>query len=237
MKYLYYILVIISVLLISCTKEEERRTEYVKLDYFKKIVVNSTFDIFLTEDTCFNIEIEAHKNVIKNITYKITDSILIIDNTKSLKWLSPKNNQINIYIHSRYLGEVELNQTCHLQTLNPIKSESFGLILKSKTNQATLDLDCNSFYYWNNFPCGGKLTLSGQVNKLKIWNYAILTVDAKSLIAKHAIVENNAQTDCTVNVTESINYSIRNSGNIHLFGKPNSIVKEEVNSSGKLIVY
>lgn len=235
MKILFYILLIFSIIIVSCTKDNERKTEYVKLDTFNKLIVNSTFDIYLIEDSCFSIEINANETVIENITYTVTDSVLRLDNTTSFKWLSPKNNQIDIYIHSKNLSLVELNQTCHLQTINPITSESFGLILKSKTNQATLELDCNSFYYWNNFPCGGKLTLSGMVNDLKIWNYAILTVDAKELIAKYAEVENNSQSDCTVNVTEKLNYSIRNSGDIYLYGNPSKIIKEEVNSKGKLI--
>ena len=234
MKYILYILLILSIVTVSCSKEENRKTSFKKLNSFNKIIVNSTFDIYLVEDTCFSIEINANTDIISNISYVIEEETLTLDNSTKFKWLSPKDNQVDVYIHSKGLSLVEMNQTSHLKTLNPIVSNSFGLVLKSKSNQATLDLDCNSFYYWNNFPCGGKLTLRGKVNNLKIWNFAIFAVDAKDLIAKKAIVENNSQSDCIVNVTEHINYSIRNSGNIYLYGNP-SINKGELSSSGKLI--
>jgi len=91
------------------------------------------------------------------------------------------------------------------------------------------------FYYWNDFPCGGLLTLSGKAESLKLWNYAILSVDAKYLTAKTAIVENNSQGDCTVNVGEKLNYSITNKGNINLYGSPTEIIEGVLNSSGQLI--
>ena len=235
MRLFFYISLLIILITVSCTKEENKRTEYIKLNSFDKILVNSTFDIYLIEDTCESIEINANEDLIKNISHTVTDGRLILDNSTAYKWLNPKENQIDIYIHYQKLSLVELNQTCHLQTINPIKSESFGLILKSKTNWASLDLECNSFYYWNNFPCGGKLSLKGRVSNLKIWNFAILTVDAKGLLAKRAVVENHSQSDCTVNVSERLEYSIMNSGNIYLYGNPSQIKEGEISASGRLI--
>ncbi len=221
---------------LSCSKDDERESRIVKLSAFEEIEVNDFFDIYLIEDSCFSIEIIAHEDIIDNISYSITDSTLELDNSSSMSWLNPKDNKVDLYIHSKPLKKVFLNETCHLQTQTPITSNSFGLIMKSKTNQATLTLDCNNFYYWNDFPCGGKLTLDGETESLKLWNFAILSVDAKYLIAKTAIVENNSQGDCTVNVSEKLTYSITNKGNICVYGDPSQIIEKETSSSGRLIM-
>ncbi len=222
-------------ILLSCSKNNERQSRTVKLSDFEEIEVNNSFDIYLVEDSCFSIEIIAHEDIIDNISSSITDNTLELSNSSSLSWLSPKDNKVDLYIHSKPLKKVYLNETCHLQTLSPITSHSFGLIMRSKTNQATLTLDCNNFYYWNDFPCGGKLTLNGKTESLKLWNFAILSVDAKYLIAKTAIVENNSQGDCIVNVSEKLNYSITNKGNINLYGSPTEIIDGVLSSSGQLI--
>ena len=233
-KYLYFLVLI--VFFWSCSKPEALESKFVKLEAFDKIAFNNPFDIYLTEDTCYSLEIIADGDRIKNIDYSLVDSVLTLTNRTKFKWLKPTKNKIEIYIHSKPLKKVWLNETCHLHTLNPITSESFGLILKSKMNEATLDLDCRGFYYWNNFPCGGKLTLKGKAHHIKLWNYAILTIDAQELTTQEALVENNSQGDCTVNVSEELVYSITNSGNINLYGNPNRVIKNEISSSGRLVI-
>ena len=107
--------------------------------------------------------------------------------------------------------------------------------MASKLNEAVLQLNCTTFYYWNNHPCGGKLTLSGTVQNLRIWNFALMSVEAKDLTAYDALVENSSQGDCEVTVTGKLEYSIKNSGNIYLHGHPPQIVLKEKTSTGELI--
>jgi hypothetical protein len=233
---LFIAIALISVFLVSCSKNKEPLSKSTNLDAFSEIAFNSPFHIYLTEDSCYSIKIIAHKSIIDNITYSIADSVLTIRNNSKLKWLKPTQNKVSIYIHSKPLRKIELNETSYLQTLNPITSESFGLILRSKTNEANLELNCGSFYYWNDFPCGGKLTLKGISKRLKLWNFAILSVDAQKLITKEALVENHSQGNCTVNVADKLTYSIYNSGNIILYGNPKEIIENELESSGNLIL-
>ncbi len=104
-----------------------------------------------------------------------------------------------------------------------------------KANQANLELACNSFYYWNNFPTGGKLTLTGAVDILTLWNTAIMSVDAKELTARSALVDNSSKENCEITVLEKLEYSISGVGDIHLYGSPREIIENEISSSGRLI--
>ncbi len=210
-------------------------TRFSELSPFTEIEFNNCFDVYLNEDTIYSIEIIANEEMIGDIAFEVQDSVLMINNYASGKWLTPRKNKIQLYINSKQLSKVNANETCNIETISPITSNEFCLVLKSKANEASLELACNSFCYWNNFPCGGKLTLSGTVENLTLWNFAIMYVDAKNLIAKNALVENNSEGDCEVTVTNKLEYSIKGTGNIHLYGSPLEIIKIDLTSSGQLI--
>ncbi|MBA3901647.1 MAG: DUF2807 domain-containing protein, partial [Bacteroidetes bacterium] len=116
-------------------------------------------------------------------------------------------------------------------------SDDFGIVMSSKLNQANLELGGKSFHFWNNFPCGGKLTLSGNTEILKIWTFSIMSVDAKNLHAEYALIENSSKGNCEVFVSGKLEYSIHGTGDIHLYGNPKQVILNEINSSGKLLSY
>jgi hypothetical protein len=99
-----------------------------------------------------------------------------------------------------------------------------------------LDLDCETFYFWNNFPCGGKVTLSGNTNILKIWNVALMAVDASKLHTSTALIENASKGDCKIFSTQSVTYTLTGEGNLYVKGNPAEIIKMEESSTGTLIL-
>ena len=232
-NYLFYI-VLSGVLFSSCKKDSLVKSSFTTLPPFKEIVLENPFDVFLKEDTTYSVEVIADERVLENMNIRVEDSILKIGNTSSFKWLRPKDNTIELYINSRPLKEIRVAETCNIHTLNPITSDEFGLVISTKANQANLELNCNTFYTWNNFSSGGNLTLRGNTEILKIWNFAIMSVDAQDLIAQHAIVENSSQGDCSIWAEDFLEYSIKGIGDIHIYGSP-EIIERQVTSSGRLI--
>jgi hypothetical protein len=222
----------------GCSKPVQTEKLYDDIAYFDKVELQDSFEVFLIEGNEFSIKVSGDQEVIKGVDFYLEDSTLIISNKRKLKWLTPTKNSIKIYITSMPLKVVRAHQTCYISTVTPITSEEFGLEFHSKANEANLELNGNIFYYWNNFQCGGKLTLSGNTDILKLWNFAAVTVDAKNVQARYAIVENSSTGDCIVNVSERIDYAIKGKGNISLFGSPTEINETEMfESTGQLIVY
>ena len=233
-----YIFVALVLLLSSCTKKNETTIAHDNLAYFDKINLEDSFEIHLIEGSSFSIEIAGAENVIEHVSYSIEDSVLTLSNARSFKWVSPSKNKIKVYITSSPLKLVAAYQTCFITTDTPITSDEFGLEFHSKANEADLELNGNVFYYWNNFQCGGKLTLRGNTNVLKLWNFAIVAVDASDLIAHDAIVENSSKGDCIIKVNNKLDYAISGEGNIYLYGNPSEINQTKVsNSVGQLIQY
>lgn len=222
-------------ILFSCNKEKHQIVIEDDLPAFDSVLINSSFNVHLVEDSVYSIRVEGDDRYLENLHYEVTNNTLEIKIESGTKFLTPTRNQVDLYIHSKPLSLVVANSTCDVRTDNPITSDEFGLVLKSKANQATLDLDCKTFYYWNNYPCGGKLTLSGQAEEVKIWNWAIMTVDAAALKTKYALVENGARNSCAITVTEKLDYKITGEGDIFLYGSPAIIQNNGVEGTGHLI--
>lgn len=205
------------------------------LPVFKEIELHSVFDVYLVKDTVYSIKIIGNEDFAEQIDIKIADNVLRIENDFRLKWLRPEDNKVSLYISYDTLRKITAVQTCYIETVNPIKSDEIGLVFMSKLNQAQLELDCNTFYYWNNFPCGGRLTLSGFAKRLKISNYALVSVDASNLYADDAIVKNSSQGNCEVRVSNRLEYSIYGEGDIYIYGTPSQVIEGEITSSGRLV--
>jgi len=235
MKFKIVVFLVSLTAFFSCKKDTITVSRFSDLATFTQIELNSSFDVYLKEDTSYSIKIVGNEEVIANITLKIEENVLKIGNKTRRKWLSPKSNKVELYINSKQLKEISANETCNIKTSGPITSDAFGLILRSKLNEANIELDGHQFYYWNDFPCGGKLTLSGKTDELSILNVAIMTVDAQNLIVNNASIDNRSRGDCLITVLNKLEYSITGAGNIHLYGSPHEIVKLQETSSGRLI--
>lgn len=229
------ILLILLTSLLSCEKKVNIISIVKSVDAFDQIEVNDAFEVYLSEGQNYSIEIVGDENKIDDVELKVEDRTLKIKNNRKSKWTSPKNNKIILHVNSLPLKSIIAAEGCNIQTQGAITSEEFGIIMEGKANQGNLELNCDTFYYWNNFPTGGKLRLYGKTNVLKIWNVAIMSVDAKDLTSNYAIVENGSTGDCEVTVLDKLEYSITEKGNIQLYGSPAEIIDNGTTSSGRLI--
>lgn len=235
MKFQLACIFIFLVTLSGCKKVSEIERQFHELEAFHTIDLNSSFEVILTEDSTYFMEIVSTEKNIDKTKFNVEDSVLSIVNERKLKWTNPEDEPIKIYINSKKLKRVNANETCNITNTNPITTDEFGITFGSKTNTATLDLNCRVFYYWNSFPCGGKLILRGKTDELKLWNTALMAIDAKNITTKFALVENDSKGTIEVNVTEKLDYKITGTGDIHLYGKPGEITNMNSNSSGNLV--
>lgn len=226
--------IIIAVLLISCGKSDEMTTKSETLSAFKSVVLNDNFNVILEEDSVYNLEIKGYEDI-ENVTYSIEDSILTLDNTKRFKWTKPRKNKIELIIKAPLFREITANEACFITNEKPITSNHFGVVFNGKANEADIKLANHTFYYWDNFPCGGKLTLSGTTEVVKLWNYALVSVDASNLEANYGIVANSSQGDIDLKINTRLEYSIYGIGNINLHNIPQSVINNGETNKGKLV--
>jgi hypothetical protein len=224
------------VFLLSNCKKNDGSVEIkkVELSAFREIELNDAFDVVLFQDSVFSIQIEANEKFIDAVEYTVQDSILKVDYASGKRWRNPETNKVKLVIRGDRPRKLQANESCFIQTGNKIVSDEFGLVLFGKLNQADLELGGRIFYYWNNHPCGGKVKLTGKVDQLKLWNFAIMQVDASNCESRYGLVENYSKGECKIHITEKLDYSLVGEGNIILNGNPELQLLQE-NSSGILI--
>ncbi len=231
-------LYLVLLTLFSCSKENETEVRILKdLGTFGEVILNSAFEVILIQDSVDYVEIVTVESLKNEIKVTLENEVISFVNNKRFKWTNPENNIPTLYIHCSEFKKIEANESCNFTTPAPITSKEFGIVLKDKANYAHLQLNCETFFYWNNFPTGGKLTLSGTAKELKIWNTAIMSVDAKNLVTEYALIENNSNGICEVNVSNRLEYKIEGKGDIHLYGNPPEIIQNELSSTGRLIQF
>lgn len=220
----------------SCKKQMEKVIIEQNLEDFEKLALNSVFTVYLTQGIENKIRIEGAKTIIEKINFSIINKTLTIENGYKGKWMHPKNNKIIIYLTVKKLTTINANETCHIQTLNTLITDEMTLIMASKLNEAELNINCDNFQYWNNFPCGGKIKLTGNTNSLFLYNVALMAINASEFNSNYATVHNLSKGDCKVNCLVKFKYKILGEGNIYLKGNPPEIIDENPSSIKKVIV-
>lgn len=206
------------------------------LEEFDTLVFNSVFDVEIIQGNENSIQLEGATKILEKVDLTIQNNTLTIENNYKNAWLRPEKSRVKVIVTTNGLNLILANETCNIKTLNQLTGDEIGVILKSKLNEATVDVNCKTFFFWNNFPTGGKLTVNGTVNEIKLWNCALMTVDALNCQANSAIVENSSKGDCKVNCGQKLTYKIEGEGNIYVTGGPLQYEKVEVTSSGQLII-
>lgn len=229
------ILFLLPILLFSCSEKPNWKEKHQILEKFETIEINSSFEIFLIQDTLYSVRIVADEDVVGNVEIKNEAGKLKISNKSTWKWLRPTTNKIKLYISGDKPSFLYVNETCKIETINPIISEKFGLIMASKLNEANVTLQCSVFHFFNNHPMGGKITLSGTTDRLKVWPTALVQIDARNLQTTVALVENSSKGDVHVRCSETLVYKISNTGNIYYYGMPNKFDFQGDNGNGELI--
>jgi hypothetical protein len=235
MRKIFFHSVLLLILMSSCQKKMEPGVINVALEEFDTLTLNSVFNVELIQGTTNSISIEGAEKIIEKVDFNIENNTLTLLNNFKGNWIYPKKNKITVKLTVNNLSRINANETCNIRTLNTLTGNEIGLVMTSKLNEATFAVDCNSFYFWNNFPCGGKINLSGSTNELKIWNVALMSVDAKNLVSNVVSIENSSKGDCRINCIQKLTYSIKGEGNIYLSGDPTELLKIEETSTGKLI--
>jgi hypothetical protein len=235
MRILYLLILGGAFLVVSCQKSMEYQTINKSLDEFDTLTLKSVFTVELIQGTENSISIEGAKKIIEKVDIHIENNTLTLVNKFKGNWIYPKKNKIKIVLTVNGLTRINANETCNIKTLNTLTGDEIGLVMTSKLNEATLDVNCSNFFYWNNFPCGGKIVLSGSTNALNMWNVALMSVDAKALTTNIAMIENASKGDCKVNCLQKLTYKISGEGNIYVSGNPIEVIKIEESSTGKVI--
>ncbi|TNE54555.1 MAG: DUF2807 domain-containing protein [Bacteroidetes bacterium] len=231
------IIFIACLVLFSCEKRNRIIQQQIEVNDFRELNLESHFDVELIQGQQCKVLIEAPEKLLPKVEISQEGKQLTCKRGDKMSWVSPKNNDIKLIITVDSLELIRAKESCVINSKNQLRGTSLGVIFASKLNEAHLNIQYESFYYWNNFPCGGVLELQGNCSLLSIWNYALMQVQAEQLNCATALIQNSSKGDCHIRASEAIKYHIFGEGNIHLYGNPGTIIQEANSGKGELIIH
>lgn len=205
---------------------------------FDTIYVNNVFNVELFQDTINKLSIKGKEAFVKSTNFKIENNSLILNNNHKCKFAKPKDKDITISIHVKQISRIVLGAASKIISKNTLTNPNeIGLIIKSKYNEANLDVDARVFYFWNVHLNGGKVYVKGNVDIVKLWNVSLMSVDASKLKAKNALVENSSKGNCWVDVLNKIDCKVTSTGNVYCYGNPSQVFYNDSSSLGGKLIF
>lgn len=229
--YAFYIFYILFVL--SCKKENafdcfkssgSDISETRILGNFNSIELKNKVDVNITNGNDFKIEVVAGKHIIKNISTKVVNGVLVIENENTCNFVRGYKRIVTVnvtlpklegIVKNNGVGTIRFEQN-YIQDTLVVRTESSGdIYVNGKYNQIRTSAHGN-----------GDIYLNGLCNSLYVYTFGTNYLKAENLIIKdYAFVETLSLGDCYLNVDniQKFDYNIHRSGNIYYTGNPITI--------------
>lgn len=199
---------------------------------FDKLVVFDNVNVFITQGAIEEVKIEAGKNIIDLITTEVNNGKLIIKNKNKCNWVRSYKKAINVYITMPSVSFITSEGTGTIKSTNTLTSNEIELRTK---NAGNIELTVNNTQIVTIMNSTGDISLTGSTNTHSCDIGGTAFLNCKNLVTNFTWVHSYTTGLCYVNSSNTIECKLDNIGDIHCYGNPTSISKEE-NAEGKLYI-
>jgi len=197
-------------------------TEERDLGSFKIIKVYDKINLNIIKGQTqeFKVEVVAGKHVIKNITTKIADNVLSIDNVNKCNFVRGYKRQVTVNVTLPYIVKVE-NQGVGTVVFAEGYSQDTLLVLAESSGDIHINGNYNEIRTSSHG--NGDIYLSGTCNSLYVYMNGINFFRGANMpVTNYIFVETLSIGDCYINATQAqkLDYHIWDAGNIYYTGNP-----------------
>ena len=233
-------IVLLALFFIGCKKENacdcikrtgDIITETRSISGFDKILVEDNLNVFITQDSVFEIKVEAGENIVPLIKTEVQpDGTLTIRNKNRCNWTRSYKKPFNVYIRMPVIKFITSNGSGSIKSENTITTPEFRVEVQST---GSVELDVNNSQVVTYMIGYGDLTLHG------ITHNHSCTVGGNGFLYCSDLVTNytylHAYTNglCYINVTGMLDCIIDSECNVYCYGNPGTVQKKQ-NGEGQL---
>lgn len=221
-----------SVLLLSfCLNAVSLRAQdnkNVAITSFNEVTVSNGIDLYLTQSSSENIRINAHPELLKNVTVEKQGNSLNIAYKNNVSWGRLfKGQSIKVYVNYKTLKSITASGGSDVYTQNTLKGESLTAIASGgsdlKLNIVVKDLQLQS-------SGGSDVDLKGTATNMDVQASGGSDINALGLIAEYAKVSTSGGSDANVYVNKGLEASASGGSDINYKG--NASVRKTSSSKG-----
>lgn len=225
----------------SCKKENAgdcfKSTGDVSMEYrilatFDTIQSQDNINVFLTNDTFFEVKVEAGEHLIPLVKTEIKNNTLIISNDNKCNWVRSFKIPVNVYVTMPTPGAVYSLGTGNIKSMNTLKDRT---ILIKMANSGDVDLMLDIPHLMCNLSASnGNLYLKGKTPLFEVFCIGTTILYGKDFEVEKAFFNTSGTGDMNVNVSTEIGANITWIGNVYYTG---NAAETFINytSSGRLI--
>ena len=219
-------------------------TETRQMVSFDKIVNEGSFNVYITQDSIYQVIVEAESNLIPHIKTRVNGNSLIIETKESLN----NNNPMNIYVKTPTINGVYLKGSGYMN-LDSLNTDQLQLEISGSGNirgeavantiNAEISGSGSIFFeaYASNIETkisgSGILDLMGESNTATHTISGSGDINAFSFIQKECTAEISGSGNMYLHVIDYLDVNISGSGTVFYIGDPQLTIK--ITGSGSVI--
>ncbi len=164
-------LLVVMVFLNACKKENSCDcfkstgsivTEKRDIGGFDQIVAEDNMNVFILQDSIFEVLVEAGSNLISNVKTELIGNILFVRNKNTCNWVRSYDQPFNVYIKMPKLKYVTSDGAGDIKSLNTITTDVIDVETKASGN---IELIVNTTKVISHINGSGDVTLHGSTNE------------------------------------------------------------------------
>ena len=243
MKYKLFFIAIAGLIFFSCKKENmcdcvkssgTHMATYRNVAGFNCIELKDKMDLYITQDSVFEVRVEAGENLQSLIKTELDGETLKVFNNNRCNWVRGYNEKIKVYISAPYFKYLLNSGIGNIESINTITQ---GLITFRTGSSGDITLSVNTGTIRASAHGNGDIYLSGTTNSLENdytgTNYLYASdLHVANYIYLHSVSIGKSYINAPQNGLMDI--VIDQSGNIYYTGNPSTINLTK-NSTGDLI--
>lgn len=237
----YVFMLLAAGIVYSCKKENMgdcfKSTGDIAVDYrtlatFDTIETQDNVNVYITNDTFFEVKIEAGEHLIPLIKTEVSNNKLVIKNNNKCNWVRSFKVPVNVYVTMPTLGAVYSEGTGNIKSLNALTDRT---IIIKMTNSGDVDLQLDIPHLLCNLSASnGNLYLQGKADVFEVFCIGTTIVKAHELETQKTFIETSGTGDMYVTATNEVGARIKWISNIYYSGAA-TVAYAEYSSTGRLI--
>ncbi len=187
---------------------------------FTKIASNRGIEVTVDQSNETLVEVEAEDNLIKHITTKVENGVLVVSSDESLN----ATQSLTVKVKMPKVEGLEATSGSSIKTNSTIKGTQVAIKTSSGSEiDATVEYELVT----SESTSGSEITLAGKSLKLTTHSSSGSTIDAASLIANEIKSESSSGSSTTVHPLVDLNAKASSGSSIDYQGTPKKVTEEE----------
>ncbi len=209
-------------------------TETRSIANFTSIDIEGAFEVEFKQMNAQEIIVEAPDNMIDNISTSVENGNLVIEDNNSFNWTRSYNYTLKIYVPICQIRQINIRDQVKISSTDTIVTDTLLIDVYSLLAETDITLNTNHFHLQIR-DATGNFIVKGKANSAYLFSEEVGYIFAQDFKCQKIDVINSSTGDCHVWAEQTLNASLRSSGDIIYSGNPLNINTIEQSSSGQLL--